>query len=208
MRRQVVRSISTNNFFEIVVITAEGSVKAEATTCNALFEAGLSKLHVRKPGASAVQVKSLIQAISPHYRNKIVVHEHHELVEEMNLGGYHIKSRGNAPDKVQDKHVSKSFHTFEAIQSCRLNLQYGFLSPIFDSLSKPGYSSRFAMESLKVFLASKLRFSVYALGGITRENVANAKSLGFQGVAVLGSIWQKNSLSERLTAYESLKNQI
>lgn len=208
MLKRVVKSTSTNNAFEIIVITAEGTVSEEATTCNILFEAGLSKLHIRKPGASAVQIKTLIQAINPVYHSRTMVHEHHELVKEMSLGGYHIKSKGEVPRDVQDKHVSKSFHSFKEIQSSGLIPDYGFLSPVFDSLSKPGYSSRFTTGSLKDFLIQKLPFPVYALGGITNKNIALTQSLGFRGAAVLGHIWQEISVTKRLEKFELLKKQV
>lgn len=207
MLKREVKSTSTNKAFEIVVITAEGVVSDEVATCNALFEAGLSKLHVRKPHASAVSVKALIQEIDSGFRNRIIVHEHHHMVQEMNLGGYHIKSTGKAPELSEDRHVSQSFHTFDEIRSCEMDLHYGFLSPIFDSLSKPGYSSRFSMESLKVFLMHKLRFPLIALGGITSQNVASVKNIGFQGAAILGSIWQSPSLFKRMETFNALQNQ-
>ncbi|MDW3191653.1 MAG: thiamine phosphate synthase [Cytophagales bacterium] len=201
------KSTSTNKAFEIVVITAEGSVSEEATTCNALMEAGLRKLHVRKPHASAAQVKTLIREIDTDFRDRLIVHEHHELVEEMNLGGYHIKSTGNAPEDTHGKHVSWSFHAFEEIQACSQTLNYGFLSPIFDSLSKSDYQARFSIESLKAFLLKTPHFPIFALGGISVYNVSSTKALGFKGAAVLGSIWQQTKVSDRLTQYQKLINQ-
>lgn len=191
-----------------MVITAEGSVSEEATTCNLLMEAGLRKLHVRKPHTSAAEVKALVREIDSNFRDRLIVHELHELVEEMNLGGYHIKSTGKAPEDVKGKHVSRSFHTFEAVGTCQRTLNYGFLSPIFDSISKSGYQARFSMESLKAFLSSTLPFPVFALGGISAENVASTKAVGFQGAAVLGSIWQKPTVADRLAHYENLIKQV
>lgn len=207
MLKREVKSTSTNKAFEIVVITAEEAVREEAATCNALFEAGLSKLHVRKPYDSAVNVKALIQEIDMCFRNRIIVHEHHHMVQEMNLGGYHIKSAGKPPKRTEDRHVSQSFHTFNEIRSCEMDLHYGFLSPIFDSLSKPGYSSRFSVESLKDFFMHQVRFPLMALGGITSQNIASVKNIGFQGAAILGSIWHSASLLERLDTFNALQNQ-
>ena len=208
MWKPEVRSTSTSKAFEIVVITAEGSVSEEAATCQALLEGGLRTLHIRKPHASIAEVQALIREIDPDFRDRLIVHEHHELVNEMNLGGYHIKSHGKTPVDTQGKHVSRSFHDFEEIGSYAQTLHYGFLSPIFHSLSKSGYKSGFSMESLKVFLSNTLRFPVYALGGVSTENVSLAKSLGFRGAAVLGNIWQQPSVSDRLTQYKHLIDQV
>lgn len=191
-----------------MVITTEEEVNAEVESCNALFEAGLRKLHVRKPKSSGVQVKALIQDLDPAFRDRVIVHEHHELVDEMNLGGYHIKSTNRTPENTGTKHVSRSFHAFEEIEAYGKQLNYGFLSPVFDSLSKPGYGSYFSFESLKSFLAGKLSFPIYALGGVTSKNVSEAKSLGFEGAAVLGSIWHQKTISERLEQFEALNNHL
>lgn len=191
-----------------MVITAEESVQDEITTCNALFEAGLSKLHVRKPGFSAEGVKMLIQEINDNFLNRLIIHEHHELVQEMQLGGYHIKSNGQEPGNRDGVHVSKSFHTMEEIRSCALPLNYGFLSPVFDSLSKVGYASKFSPDMLKSFLNSPLPFPVYALGGISQSTVSSAKQMGFDGAAVLGSIWQENKVEDRIAKYQTLKQQV
>ena len=150
----------------------------------------------------------MIREIKTEFRDRIIVHEHHTLVEEMNLGGYHIKSTGKAPEHKHDKHVSRSFHAFEEVKSYSQDLNYGFLSPIFDSLSKRGYSARFTMESLESFLADSLAFPVYALGGIAPSNIATTKAMGFQGAAVMGSLWQQNSMEERLDRYRVMQDQL
>ncbi len=187
-----------------MVITAEGLVSDEVATCNALLEAGLMKLHIRKPNTSAVIVKALIKEIRQIFWNRIIVHEHHELVEEMNLGGYHIKSERTAPKTMENKHVSKSFHSFDEIQSSRPDLQYGFLSPIFNSISKKGYSSNFSIDKLRSSLVGDHRFPIYALGGITTENITITKKIGFDGAATIGSIWNRNSVSERVAQLQMM----
>lgn len=180
----------------------------EAATCNALMEAGLQKLHVRKPNASEARVVDLIDKIQKHFWERIIVHEHHQLVPKMNLGGYHVKSTAMVPEATQGRHVSRSFHTFEAIRSCEKKLNYGFLSPIFDSISKPGYASKFSTTSIHTFLKSPLKFPIYALGGITPNNINQAKNLGFGGAAVLGSIWQKEKVTDRVAQFKQMVNQL
>ena len=65
-----------------------------------------------------------------------------------------------------------------------------FLSPIFDSISKVGYSHAFTREQL---LDAKSRHlineEIIALGGIAQETIPLAAQYGFGGVAVLGSLW-------------------
>lgn len=68
-------------------------------------------------------------------------------------------------------------------------LDYGFLSPIFDSISKRGYQAAgFDRARLRQLLGA-CPLEVVALGGITPGRVREARELGFGGVAVIGSVW-------------------
>lgn len=88
--------------------------------------------------------------------------------------------------------MSVSCHSFEEIDALPFEPNYVFLSPVFDSISKPGYPSAFAPEYLKENL-QKRRVPVIALGGITAEKVAECRKMGFRGVALLGHVWEQPS---------------
>ena len=66
------------------------------------------------------------------------------------------------------------------------------VSPIFSSFSKPGYApdARLAPAELKSVLALPRGAEVIALGGIDASRIPACRDLGFDGVAVLGAIWQ------------------
>ncbi|MDE6427651.1 MAG: thiamine phosphate synthase, partial [Muribaculaceae bacterium] len=63
------------------------------------------------------------------------------------------------------------------------------LSPIFSSISKPGYAHEFTDEELMSIPEGK----VFALGGICRERIAELKRYPFRGVAVLGAVWNQDT---------------
>lgn len=67
---------------------------------------------------------------------------------------------------------------------------YVFLSPIFDSISKQGYKAAFTRAELTEIRAI-LSQNVYALGGITFDNLKEVEQLGFCGAAMLGGFWEK-----------------
>jgi thiamine-phosphate pyrophosphorylase len=70
-------------------------------------------------------------------------------------------------------------------------MDYLFLGPIFDSISKENYTSRFP-ESLLYDLKDKgvINEKIIALGGINKENMHKVKDYGFGGVAILGALWE------------------
>ena len=188
------------------MITAEAAVKEEAQTCNALFEAGLSKLHIRKPHDSKMEVQALVDKIKADYHDRISIHEHHELTEEMNLAGYHIKGKGKWPEKPGSRRISKSFHSLDEVRDFEKPLSYGFLSPVFHSISKIGYLAGYDYQKLQLFNTSFKKFPLYALGGISDETISQTKELGFAGAAALGFIWQKVSIRERVNQFVLLNH--
>lgn len=171
-----------------IVITSPIPWQSETCICNSLFAHGLELLHLRKPDCGRAVYERFIRQIDPQYRKRIVVHEHYELVNEYHLHGIHLRS-GQASQSVlyPGCPVSISCHSLEEVQTLPFRPAYCFLSPVFDSISKPGYNSAFPqLPDL-----SKLEIPVIALGGITPERMDLCRAAGFHGVAVLGYIWEK-----------------
>ena len=178
----------------IVIITPPHTLPDEEHIVNRLFESGLHLLHLRKPGADRDTLEHYIRGIRPHFRERVVLHDHFELAEEYGLRGILLKYNEARTFTGRDRlaHVSVSCHSFEEIDALPFEPNYVFLSPVFDSISKPGYPSAFAPEYLKENL-QKRRVPVIALGGITAEKVAECRKMGFRGVALLGHVWEQPS---------------
>ena len=92
------------------------------------------------------------------------------------------------------------FHSLEELENHKEKYEYAFLSPIFDSISKVGYKSKFDLQELKrksPLLLGEGQGGVIALGGIDESKIEICRQLGFAGVAVLGAIWQSENPSEK-----------
>ena len=71
-------------------------------------------------------------------------------------------------------------------------MNYMFLSPIFDSISKEGYGAAFTPEMLNDAAANKIIDNkVIALGGIDASHIQALKDWHFGGAAFLGDIWNR-----------------
>ena len=84
-----------------------------------------------------------------------------------------------------------SCHSFEEVVKYKDAYDYLFLSPIFDSISKQGYRSKFSHNEL--LNASNLGIidsKVIALGGVTPDKMDYLKSLHFGGIAMMGAVWK------------------
>lgn len=157
---------------------------------NALFDEGLELLHLRKPNTDSAYLERLITLIKEPYRKQIVIHDHFYLKEEYNLKGIHLNRRNpNAPQNYKGS-ISCSCHSADEVVQVKRKFDYLFLSPIFNSISKQGYSSNFTTEQLRELSKKKvIDRKVMALGGVCSDNISSLKDFDFGGAVVLGDVW-------------------
>lgn len=197
----------------LVVIAPEHEDPREIAVLGDLFASGLKRYHLRRPHASSAELDAWLTALPDAWRPRIVLHQHHHLVERHGLGGVHWRDTDRSdpegrgvpaePRGAGDGGTSPARPSFTS-RSChdltRLRKAFGtcdavFFGPLFSSLSKPGYGPRHeqpngaASALLAARTASERRTAVFALGGITAATAPRALALGFDGVGVLGAVW-------------------
>ena len=176
-------------------------VDDEVALINELMTSGKYDLfHLRKPNWNSDEVINLLSELSEDVRRKTVIHKHNDLVGKFELKGVHLKMNELTTNNCQ---LSTSCHSYEEVDNLEKNfchpefiegkeiraIDYCFLSPIYDSISKQGYEAKFDKKELRVFLKKERKIKVIALGGITEGNYSEVLQLGFDGAAFLGSVW-------------------
>lgn len=169
----------------LIAITTPDFREGEADAICRLLDCGWERVHIRKPGASKEEIAGLIREIPSGYYPHISLHDYFELADDFGLGGVHLNGRNPIPPTGWKGLVSRSCHSIEEIEEYS-GLDYLTLSPIFDSISKPGYKSRFTPESLK----NAVLGNVFALGGVTFSRLAGLEAAGFAGAAMLAEAWK------------------
>ena len=170
---------------ELIVITPEKDYPQEACWVNLLFAEGLGTLHVRKPGRSIGELGKYLELLEPHYHERVVVHYKEAILEEFSVKGIHYKS-SEVPDRKPTFTVSCGVHSWPELQEVAERVDYTFISPFFDSISKTGYK---ANRTLFKFPGRVRREKAVALGGICTENIAEVVEMQLKGAAVLGAVW-------------------
>ncbi len=195
---------------ELLVISHPEFFPEEEKRITLLFEQGLSRLHLRKPEASAQELEELIRKVDPVWHPRMVLHDHHELTRRYALGGIHLNSRNpQPPEGFSRGSVSASCHTLDEVARKRQQCDYLFLSPVFDSISKEGYAAAFRPDDLLEAAAQRrIDRQVIALGGVTAQRIPFLADLGFGGAAVLGVIWQDVRPQAVSAAYARLREAI
>ena len=179
---------------KLAVITTPAFFGGEEELVRRLFDSGLERLHLRKPGATREELARFLDSLRASDRARIVLHDHFRLCLRYGCAGVHLNSRNpSLPAELEGVSVSRSCHSLEELGTWKENCNYLFLSPIYDSISKEGYGSAFPREELEKARESGLLDSrVYALGGVSLEHIDELRGLGFGGVAVLGALWQSS----------------
>lgn len=204
---------------KLVVFSSHSSFHSEPRHIVRMFDHGLESLHLRKPEFSSKNLIEYIQLIPSKYHDRIILHSHHKLAKKFNLKGLHFsKSHRSKNYNTKLKYwifrlrfgnilTTRSCHKIHKLEENPNRYDYVFLSPMFESISKKAHSGLFSERHLTKALATKKR-SVYALGGIDESKFKALNDLGFEGVALLGAIWDtdKDPVTAYLSAMEAIKN--
>lgn len=194
---------------ELIVISDPGTVANEAVIINRLFEAGMTRFHLRKPDWNGNQLSNLLKGIDQVFYRNIALHQQHSLTNIFDTMRLHYTEKQRLStdkeklnDQQQKGHVlSTSVHHLAEIPLLQC-FEYVFFSPVFNSISKPGYQSQledgFRLEKMNALP------KVIALGGIDESNLTQVREMNFDGAAVLGAIW--NDPCQALATFNKLKD--
>jgi len=162
------------------LITSPENFADEHVLIERMFELGLESLFVRKPHLPENLIERWTLGINYKWHEKL------------------LPWQGSA-------------HSFEELKKLE-GREIILLGPVFDSISKYGHKSKFSKEELKTGIAkwrglapNNGKIKLYALGGIDAENICELESLGFDGAAVLGAVWNYANPCE---AFESILSAI
>lgn len=176
--------------FLLIAITRPEIIVNETGRILTLLDEGFDFVHIRKPQWTELQMRQLIESITPDAYPYLRVHSHFNLAVEYGLNGVHLNH--NNPHPVENAgYVSRSCHQIEELdepwpETDGCIPSYQTLSPIFDSISKKGYNSNFKLEEISENILNK---SVIGLGGVTFDKLKRLREVNFIGAAMLGAIW-------------------
>jgi thiamine-phosphate pyrophosphorylase len=182
---------------ELIVISKPGFFEGEADLINQLFESGMERFHLRKEEAEKHEYEQLLGNIHPQYLERVALHQFHELAIDFGIQRLHFPEAQRKSGQhlllplSETAILSTSIHRID--QSTDLeNFKYTFYGPVFQSISKNNYPS-VVPNGFK--LRNSTGVKVIALGGITTEKIDLVSQMGFDGAAILGSLWNTPELA-------------
>ena len=177
---------------KLAIMTKSTFFVEEDKILSSLFDEGLDNLHLFKPGSSPMYSERLLTLLPEDYYRKITVHDHFYLKQEYDLAGIHLDNpTDNLPDGYKGK-FSRTCTDLSQLKEMKKKSQYVSLKNIFDCIEFKEEKSSFSLQQLELAAGNGLiDKKVYALGGMSLENIKIAKALGFGGVVICGDLWNR-----------------
>lgn len=178
-----------------ILITLPYIIPGEARLISTLSRYDGGYIHLRKPDETRERIEQWLKELTDCGADldRLTLHHYPELAVKYSLGGAHISYKtfvGMMDMFPPTPRMSVSCHSWDEVDQVIEDVDYVFISPVFDSVSKPGYRSNIelaaAYEKLKETDASK----VVALGGINCGSIGATRDAGFGGAAMLGAAWK------------------
>lgn len=172
---------------KIIVITQERITLEEAAPIAEMINTGCDRVHIRKPGADPGDIRRYLDLLCPMVdTRKLSMHYYFDIAKEYSFGGLHGMS---LPDDFYGT-KSCSCHSISELYGNVERMDYMFISPVFDSISKAGYKAGVDISAVKDFFNTADGRKAVALGGISADNINNLSKMGFTAAALLGSVWK------------------
>ncbi|MGK0390945.1 MAG: thiamine-phosphate pyrophosphorylase [Maribacter sp.] len=207
---------------KLILITPPYSHPNEIEILSMAYELGVDRIHIRKPTIDEKTLRTYLDKLGEKIMARASLHYYENLMKDYSFSGFHFSSNNwkeildEENEFINDDNIllSSSFHHPNEIQTKGNGLDYAFCSPVFPSISKEGYLPSFEWDVGAIAIdiqgmtqshpLNTPKLELYALGGITSQKVAACKVRGFQGVAVLGAIWNQKTMKEAINELEAI----
>ena len=165
---------------KLAIMTKATFFVEEDIILTSLFDEGLDLLHLYKPGSSPMYSERLLSLLPEDCYRKVMVHEHYYLKQEYDLAGIHLD---NPEDSLPVGYKGKYSRTCTDL---------GSLAEMKKKAEFKDEKSSFTIGQLEEAAQQGLiDKKVYALGGMSLENINMARQLGFGGVVICGDLWNR-----------------
>lgn len=200
---------------KLVIMTKSTFFVEEDKILTTLFDEGMDNLHLFKPGSTPLYAERLLSLIPEDYYRKITVHDHFYLKNEYDLAGIHLDDLDTEiPNNYKGK-IGRTCTDIQMLKEKKKKSSCVFLKNIFDCIEFSDEKKSFTQQQLEDAADKGLIDKhVYALGGMSLDNIRMAKTLGFGGVVICGDLWSRfdihnqTDFKELIAHFEKLRNAV
>jgi thiamine-phosphate pyrophosphorylase len=150
--------------------------------------AGADVVQLRAKALDAGELLIRARRLMREYRGTLLINDRVDVCLAARAAGVHLPGNRIAPIRLKRRFgerliVGVSCHSVDdVLRAADEGADYVYLSPIFESVSKPGYGPVLGVETLSEAVR-RVTIPVIALGGVTRANEALCLDAGAAGIA-------------------------
>ena len=199
-------------FNKLQYISQGNSVQEQLHNIHKALDNGCLWIQVRFKNQNPPEVFNLAEAIKilcNKYLATFIINDKVHLAKQLDADGVHL---GLSDMKVEEarlilgktKIIGGTANTFKDVfQRTAENCDYIGLGPFQFTTTKKNLSPILGLEGYKLIIhqmkIKNIQIPVYAIGGITLENVEDLMETGIHGIAVSGLITQSENPSQLIT---------
>ena len=174
-----------------------------------LLDAGVTAVQLREKDLSDADFVKLgipIAALCRTYAAKIFINSRIAIANELGADGVHLPAGSTPVNEVRQRTDSRliigcSIHSRGEARARELEgADFLTYSPIYPTESKPGYGPAVGLENLRK-VAACVKIPVFALGGVTPEQVPACIGAGAYGVAAMSGVMSAETGVQNAKAY-------
>ena len=193
-------------------ISQGNTVEEQLHNIHKALDNGCLWIQMRFKNQNALEVFTLAEAVKivcKEYLATFIINDNVHLAKQLDADGVHL---GLSDMKVEDarillgktKIIGGTANTFEdVLQRTAENCDYIGLGPFQFTATKQNLSPILGLEGYKLIIQQmkikNIQIPIYAIGGITLENVEDLMETGIHGIAVSGLITQSKNPSQLIT---------
>ena len=178
-------------------------------TIHNLVDVGVPAIQLREKDLSDAEYIKLAEPLCKlchAYSAQLFINSRIEIAMNIGADGLHLPGDSASVLKVIEATngrfiIGSSVHTLtEAKQRETEGADFITYSPIYPTLSKPGYGPVVGVEALQN-VAEGINIPVFALGGVTPERVSECLDAGAYGVAVMSGVMSPENGTQQAEMY-------
>ena len=197
---------------QLQYISQGNTIQEQLYTIHKALDNGCDWIQLRFKNQNAREIFTLAEAVKivcNEYLATFIINDNVHLAKQLDADGVHL---GLSDMKVEEarvllgktKIIGGTANTFEdVLQRTAENCDYIGLGPFQFTTTKQNLSPIVGLEGYKLIIQQmkikNIQIPIYAIGGITLENVEDLMKTGIHGIAVSGLITQSENPSQLIT---------
>ncbi|MEC4888941.1 MAG: thiamine phosphate synthase [Nitrospira sp.] len=184
--------------FRLLLVTDRGQVCDESLSgaVRLAVEAGLPAVQLRErdlPTGDLLALARTIHDITKPRGVPLLINDRVDLALALDLDGVHLRANSlpvSVARRLLGGHrlLGVSTHSIDEVRRANDDgADYVIVGPVFDTPSKRAFGMPLGLERLAEACGGS-SIPVFAIGGITRERIADVRRAGAYGVAMIGGI--------------------